>query len=353
MPSTSSGPRSSGRTPRSRAFRTRQTVAVLPIPARPTDRHQPFRLVFQEVTDQLRLDVAVLEVARREGRRRVEELWCEGCPRPVAPAAAPAPGPARCSPRFASSLLRGRRRSAAGLRSPPPTGRYRSGLATPDRNPPRGGGRVSRPPGDLPSAEPALGLFEPLQVVPQLGQGLVERSGEVDVLAAIQPERRDGFPIVGEEHDRLLESQRPGPLALANRVVLHAVDRHHEQQARTIADRLVDLRIPIPVGLNILLVEPGRDVGRSPFQRIVELEGEVSRIGPGITDEVVTVHRFTDFGTGPGPRTPVGFIKCIAMFGRLQGRRELERSGQSRSYRKNDTDDAFHVGIRRSRGRIG
>ena len=48
MPSISSGPPSSGSWPCSIAFRTRQTVAVLPIPARPTTVISRFESSFRK-----------------------------------------------------------------------------------------------------------------------------------------------------------------------------------------------------------------------------------------------------------------------------------------------------------------
>src|SRR5207237_314089 len=95
---------------------------------------------------------------------------------------------------------------------------------------------------------------------------------------AIQPEGRDGLPIGGEEDDRLLVSQRPGPLALANRLIFHAVFRHHEQEGLTGADRLVDLRVAIPVRPDIPLVEPGRPMGRPAPNMVRRLAG--APVGP-------------------------------------------------------------------------
>ena len=112
--------------------------------------------------------------------------------------------------------------------------------------------------------------------------------------------------MVEERDDRLLVSQGRDPLELADRPIFDAVFRHDEKQACAGADRLVDLRVPILARLDVSPVEPGRYVGRSRLQGVVELEGEVPGVDPGITDEVVTGHRPPFLGIGTDPRGPLG-----------------------------------------------
>ena len=270
-------------------------------PAAADHRHQPLRLVLQEVADQLRLDVAVLEVARGDGRRRVEEPGAGDARDRLRRLPLPLQAPRDA---LLGSLLR-----RFGVGDDPPLGldlRLQLGDVIPDAclllgtlGAAQVAFRIRQ--AILQRLEHAGGRIEPAQMVAQSGQGLVEVPGEVDVLAAPQAERQDGAAVVEERDDRLLVSQGPGPLELADRLVFDAVFRHDEQQARAIADRLLDLRVPVLARLDVPLVEPGRYVGRSRLQRIVELEGEVPGVGPGIADEVVTGRHRPPFFGGDTP----------------------------------------------------
>ena len=280
-------------------------------PAPPDHRHDPGVVGPQEVADQLGLHVPVLEVGRRDDRRRVHEL----APAPERPtaarAAAPAPARRRSAPRSAGSPPRGRPPAAPARRPARAVPRCpaRSAIAAPGRP-----AAVPARPRPADSADPAA---------PTPGCPSRRDSGAACASPASKPPLKSmycrddsrngklGIGIHAQRDDRLLVLQRPYPLGLAGRMILHAVPGHDEQQARAGLDRVPDLSVPVHARLLVAHVQPHRVRGRPGGQMVGEPPGEPGGIAPRVTDEKTPVHphhqpvttRFT--GSHPGdPAAP-------------------------------------------------
>jgi hypothetical protein len=154
-----------------------------------TDAQQePLRLVLQEVGDQLRFQDAVLEVTRRDGGRRVEELRAGfAAHRPSWLALAlqgggdarvgPLPGGIRIGDDWPLPGNFGLQLDDVGLDADLVLRTVRAAEVA-------AGVREAV----LQLAEGPGGRFQERKIVPHVGQGLVEGAGEVEVLATLQAE---------------------------------------------------------------------------------------------------------------------------------------------------------------------
>ena len=246
-------------------------------PAPPDHGHQPRVVRPQEVSHQLGLDVPVLEVARRDHRRRVHELRpgrssvrTFGLPLPLESGGDPLLG----TP--GGRLGVGQQPLLAGdapaqildvLLDPRPPGRVGS------RQFPLGLGQL------IPQIlQYPLRAAHPAEVDAQLRQPDLEAAAEVDVLPRRQPERQLGLRIHAQRDDRLLVLQRPHPLGLAGRMILHAVPGHEEKQARADLDGVPDLIVPVHTRPLVANVQPYRVRGRPGHQSVRQLPGELGGI---------------------------------------------------------------------------
>ena len=134
-------------------------------------------------------------------------------------------------------------------------------------------------------------------------QGQLERSGEIDVLAAPQAKRQAGTWVVEEWDYRLLILQGRSIRACRPTDLPRCLPTSRTAGLRNRVS-LLDLRVPVLSGRDVAAVEPGRYVGWSASRASWSFKAESPR-RPGIADEVVTDHRPSFFGAQRHP-TSVG-----------------------------------------------
>ena len=250
--------------------------------------HQPAPVVAQEIRDDLVLDRAILEVARRDPRRRVDELRAR-------PAREGAFGLALALQPGRDALLgaAGRGRRVGGdpfLVGDLPRQQLDVVL---DARPVVVGGaaQVALRIGQAVTQrlQRARGRAQPIQVAAQLRQAGLEVAGEVNVLAAAQAERQFGVAVAQQRGDRLLvfEGARPFLLQVDASSTLSRSARRAGSRNRGSPRRAArPNRGPAPGGAC-----PARQGARAARRSTVgQLQREVGAVNRGVADEVVLGH---------------------------------------------------------------